>query len=290
MFVFLTMVLESLLNPFVVKKKPWEMFLAGAIYSFIGLIISYIVLRDYAGLLLVFLTVMAAMPLIYKTMANEEEIGIKLNSRWRILKEHNRVLVFLMLFFLGVVTSLSLSYIFFPAAMVESIFKIQSQAIVGVNIAVTGSLTQFGLFKGIFLNNLRVLFLCLIFSFMYGLGAIFILTWNASVVSAAIGNLVKTKISSAGAVLGFDLVTTYFGIAALSVMRYMFHGVIEIASYFVAGLAGGIISVAVIKHNLNDAKVIRDALDLFFISFALLIIAAIVEVYVTPHLFSSYMI
>ncbi|MFH1396130.1 MAG: stage II sporulation protein M [archaeon] len=282
------MVLESLLNPFAVKKKPWEMFLAGFIYSLIGLFISYIVLRDYAGLLLVFLTVMAAMPLIYKTMINEEELGMKLNSRWRILREHSHVLTFLMLFFLGVVTSLSLAYIFLPVTMVESIFKIQSWAILNVNTAVSGSLTQFGLFKGIFMNNLRVLFICLIFSFMYGLGAIFILTWNASVVSAAIGNLIKTKIASVGAVFGFDVITTYFGIATLSVMRYMFHGLMEIAAYFVAGLAGGIISVAVIKHNLNNEKVIRDALDLFFISLAILIIAAVVEVYVTPHLFYSY--
>ena len=40
------MVLESLFNPFVVKKKPWEMFLAGFIYSIIGLGLSYIVFKE----------------------------------------------------------------------------------------------------------------------------------------------------------------------------------------------------------------------------------------------------
>ena len=42
----------------------------------------------------------------------------------------------------------------------------------------------------IFINNMGVLFLCIIFSFLYGAGAIFILTWNASVIAAAIGSFI----------------------------------------------------------------------------------------------------
>jgi DNA-binding NarL/FixJ family response regulator len=40
------MVLESLFSPFTVKKKPWEMFLAGFVYSIIGLAKT----REYAVL------------------------------------------------------------------------------------------------------------------------------------------------------------------------------------------------------------------------------------------------
>ena len=65
----------------------------------------------------------------------------------------------------------------------------------------------------------------------------------------------------------------------------MTHGLFEIAAYFVAGLAGGIISIALIKHDLTNDQVLIDALDLVLISLGLLMVASIVEVYVTPLLF-----
>ena len=48
------MVLESVFNPFVFKKKPWETFIVGFVYSIVALSISYLVFREVAGLLTVF--------------------------------------------------------------------------------------------------------------------------------------------------------------------------------------------------------------------------------------------
>ena len=60
---------------------------------------------------------------------------------------------------------------------------------------------------------------------------------------------------------------------------------LEIAAYFVVGLAGGNISIAIIKHNLKENRVLIDVLDLVLISVGLLLIAGVVEVYITPVLF-----
>ena len=71
-------------------------------------------------------------------------------------------------------------------------------------------------------------------------------------------------------------------------MKYAIHGIPEIAAYFVAGLGGGIISVAVIKENFATkkfSKVILDSSDLILIAVLLLIIAGLLEVYITPILF-----
>jgi len=57
------------------------------------------------------------------------------------------------------------------------------------------------------------------------------------------------------------------------------------AAYFVAGLAGGIISIALIKHNFKEDKVFIDALDLILISLGILVVAGFVEVFVTPLFF-----
>jgi uncharacterized membrane protein SpoIIM required for sporulation len=153
---------------------------------------------------------------------------------------------------------------------------------------VTGAIAQIGLMNKIFLNNVKVLIFCILFSFLYGSGAIFILTWNASVIGAAAGNLIRTHMASAAAATGFSKAGAYLHASSLSVLRYAIHGIPEIAAYFIAGLAGGILSVAIIRHDFgttNFEKILLDASDLILIAIFVLFVAAILEVFVTPAFF-----
>ena len=279
------MVLESLFNPFIVKKKPWEMFFAGFIYSIVGLIISYFVFKEISGILTVFLIVMAALPLLYTSIKNEEDLDLKYTQEWKLLEEHGKVLMYLIFLFLGITAALVLAYIFLPREMVSVLFSLQEKAIFNVNSNIQGNITHFNLFVKIFLNNLKVLFFCLVFSFVYGTGAIFILTWNASVIATAMGNLIKTELAKTASLVGLNTISGYFGAVTFGFFRYMTHGFFEIASYFVAGIAGGIISIALMRHNLHEEKVLLDTLDLILISLGLLLLGGIVEVYVTPAIF-----
>jgi uncharacterized membrane protein SpoIIM required for sporulation len=203
-----------------------------------------------------------------------------------LLKEHTKVIIFFIFLFLGITAALVISYVFLPQEVVTSIFSLQEKAILSVNNSIQGGAIQFNFFLRIFMNNLKVLFFCLIFSLLYGTGAIFILTWNASVIAAAMGNLIKTELAQTASYVGFSSIAAYFGVTTFSFFRYMTHGIFEIAAYFIAGLAGGIISIALIKHNLSENKVLADALDLIFISLGILLAASLVEVYVTPLLFA----
>jgi uncharacterized membrane protein SpoIIM required for sporulation len=140
----------------------------------------------------------------------------------------------------------------------------------------------------IFLNNVRVVVFCVLFSFLYGAGALFILAWNASVIGAAMGYLIRTNLSSAADAVGLTAVGAYFNIVSYALMRYIIHGIPEIAAYFVAGLAGGIISIAIIKHDMGTRKfehIILDTADLLLIALLLTFIGAILEVWVTPVFF-----
>ena len=40
---------------------------------------------------------------------------------------------------------------------------------------------------------------------------------------------------------------------AIGMTRYMTHGIFEILAYFIGGLAGGLISVAIIRHGMGKA-------------------------------------
>lgn len=266
------------------------MFVGGFLYSLFGMFLAYFVFKQISGVLMVFFVVLATLPTLYITIKKEEELDLRNITEWKLLKEHTKVIVFLMFLFFGITTAFVLAYIFLPAEATNTIFAFQEQAIGTVNAntqgSVTGNLTNGGLFGKIMLNNLKVLFFCILFSLLYGTGAMFILAWNASVIAAAIGGLIKTEIAHAATVVGFTSLTGYFGIAAFGFFRYMTHGIFEILSYFTAGLAGGIISIALIKHNLKEEKILVDALDLILISIGLLVVGAFVEVYITPVLFA----
>mgnify|MGYP001590226064 CR=1 FL=1 len=283
------MVVELLFNPFIVKKKPWQMFAAGFLYTFVALIISLLVFKEIAGILTIFLIVISCLPLLFTTIKNEEELDMKSTKEWILLKEHTKVLLFLIALFLGITFALTLIYLFFPQSLVDNIFKLQMEAIGRVNSTVqadvTGNITKLDIFVKIIFNNFKVLFFCLIFSLLYGTGAIFILAWNASVIATAMGNLIKLELARTASMVGFSQLSSYLGVASFAFFRYMTHGILEIAAYFIAGLAGGIISVALIKHNLQEDRVLIDSLDLIIISIGLIVVAGIVEVYVTPVFF-----
>jgi uncharacterized membrane protein SpoIIM required for sporulation len=133
-----------------------------------------------------------------------------------------------------------------------------------------------------------VLIFCVLFSFLYGAGAIFILTWNASVIGVAIGDTIKTGIYRIGQELSLGTSPHYANTILYGLLRYTPHGAFEILAYFVAGLAGGIISIAAIRHDFGTKKyekIILDSSVLLIISLALVIVAAVIEVWITPLLF-----
>ncbi len=274
------MVIESLVNPFKAERNPWEMFFVGLFYSSVAILLSVWVFKPHASLVMVFLTVTACVPIMYGTMKLEEKKDLEIESEKILIKEHGKALSFFIFLFLGITISFTLWYIFLPADITQSVFSIQTKTITDINTQITGqSINQLALFSKIFLNNLKVLIFCLIFAFIYGFGAIFILTWNASVIGTAIGNFVRSNVTSVG---------HYFEITSLGLLRYMIHGIPEILAYFMGGLAAGIVSVAVIRHDFKSDKfrhVLLDSADLLLLSLATLLIAALIETFITPVLF-----
>ncbi len=282
------MVLESLLNPLRAERQPWVLILLGFLYSSLGMFLSLWIFEEQASIVMVFLTVMAALPLMYQTLRLEEEKDIMETKERTLLKEHAKAITFFLTLFLGFVVGFSAWYVILPNALSQQLFMTQTHTISNLNQAVTGAVAQIGLMNKIFLNNVKVMIFCILFSFIYGSGAIFILTWNASVIGAAIGNFIRGHLSQAADAAGLTKAAEYLHGSALSILRYAIHGVPEIAAYFIAGLAGGIMSVAIIRHDFgttNFEKVLLDASDLILIAIFVLFVAALLEVFVTPAFF-----
>jgi uncharacterized membrane protein SpoIIM required for sporulation len=116
------------------------------------------------------------------------------------------------------------------------------------------------------------LIFALVFSLIFGADAIFILAWNASVISSAIGIFSKANLANLPIAFG----------------RYMIHGIPEIGAYFAGALAGGIVSIAIIKHDVHTERfwvILQDSLNLVILAVVLLFVAALIEVFITPVLF-----
>ncbi|MAG78305.1 hypothetical protein CL616_02975 [archaeon] len=287
------MVLESILNGVDAEAQPFKVFLLGILYATVAIFLSLWIFQSEASLVLVFLTVLASLPLVYATLKIEAQKGITEKHEVKLIKAHWSGLRLFTLLFLGYVVAMSIAYVILPAATISDLFSSQVATIQSINSNfanndVSGGLTSADFFSIIVMNNFRVLFFCIFFSFFFGAGAIFILTWNASVIAAAVGTFVRNNIANYANLVGFTKVAAYFQYLILGTVRYMTHGLFEIIAYFVGGLAGGLISLAILNYKVNDEKfklLMRDAIDLILVAMVIVVIAGLIEVWITPIFF-----
>jgi uncharacterized membrane protein SpoIIM required for sporulation len=283
------MVIEQLADHYLKHLNKWRMFLVGFLFSTIAILLSLWIFFEQASLIMVFLTVLLAVPVFYHTIKREERLDEGRLPEGKLLKEHSRALSCLMFLFVGMVLSTVLWYVILPDATVLTIFQEQTNTIQRINSPAIGSFwDSLSAFQTVFLHNFRVFVLCILFAFIFGFGAIFILAWNATILGSAIGNIIRNGISLIGKDLGMNPIYSYFHIISYGLLRYSIHGIPEILAYFGAGLAGGIISIAAIRHKIYSEKfrkIVFDSSNLLILSILLLVAAGLLEVYITPLLF-----
>jgi len=285
--------LESLVNPKRVERGAIKMLFIGILYASLSVLLVHwffsgdIVLREYSGMLVVLFSVMFSLPFMYFLIKQEEKEDEVVEGFFGVWRVHKDAIYAFMWLFLGFVIAFAFWFIvlqnsYLLNAQIQTYCMINSPGDIEGCVAqynfsqqqlTTGAMSGKGQrFLSILSNNVYVMIFTLIFSLIFGAGAIFILAWNASVISAAIGIFTKYKISE----------------IPLGVFRYMIHGFPEIAAYFVTALAGGIIGVGVIRHGIFNKKFLRifeNSIILLFIAILILIFAALIEVYITPNLF-----
>lgn len=289
------MVLESIIGPLKAERKPWEMLFLGFLYASVGMFLAIFTFPKYSSLAMVFFTVIACVPLMYNTLKVEEAKDLEIESEKNLLKQHFKAINAFLMLFCGMTLAFSFWYVISPFFVdigwmsnetLSSLFRIQLETITSINSRVTGmAVGGFPAMSDIFLNNIKVMVFCVAFSFLYGAGAIFILAWNASIIGAAIGNTIRTGLGKYLGVIGIARMGGILHASGFGIIRYAIHGIPEILAYIVGGVAGGIISVAIINHDFGTRKfekIILDASDLLIIAIMILLIAAILEVYVTP--------
>jgi uncharacterized membrane protein SpoIIM required for sporulation len=135
---------------------------------------------------------------------------------------------------------------------------------------------QPGNFERYLFNNTQVMFLFFILSVLFGAGAIFILAWNASVIAVFVGILANKLVPALGAPMAY-----VYGVGA-GLGSIALHGVPEIAGYFFAGVAGGILSVGLLREKFMSKEfkeMAKDSLIWIGIGEGLIILGAFLEAF-----------
>lgn len=289
------MVLESILDPAKAEKKPYLLIIWGFVLTCLATLIGYRFFESHSSIIIVTFIALGATPLMYRIIKYEEQKDLQDLPERILLEEHWKALIAFMNLFLGILLATALLYIVLPIGAEVTIFQAQHDTFMEIsgtatNQAATAQVTNTSLsrFSTIFFNNLTVLLIATVFSFIYGAGAIFILTWNATVIGVAIGYYIRHRLALYAELVGLDQIAGYLSVIGIGLTQYLIHGFFEILGFFVGALAGGIISVAIINHDLKSAKfehIILDAADLLLIAVGLIFFAAILEVWVTPIIF-----
>ncbi|VVB60651.1 Stage II sporulation protein M [uncultured archaeon] len=279
------MVLENIETSEDAEKKPWHVLIYAIMATTVSLFLASYIFPSQVSTTFLFLVTIASFPMIYNVLNDEETLD---ENYGRIdlgfLSIHKKAFDIYTYLFLGVVVASSFWYTILPQDFISGAFSEQIKtlsSIRGENVQSGFALFGGNGFMPIFLNNFSVAFVSFLLSFFYGAGAIFVLSWNASVIAVFIGNMAR----AASAQISHPLSGIYSYLLALptGMLSIALHGVPEIAAYFIAGIAGGILSIGVIKRH-QDTRIIKDAAALFCLSVVLLIIAAFIEVWITPAL------
>ena len=285
------MMLEMIINPKEASKEPWKLFFVGLVYASLSLLLVHwffaedIVLSRFLGMIVVTFCVMFSLPFMYYLIKQEEKEDEEVEGMIKVWEIHKDAVLAFVFLFLGFIIAFSFWYIILQN---PSLFNAQIGTYCAINNpgeniescisqhsfsnSLTGSSTRTVRLLSILENNIYVVIFTLIFSLIFGAGAIFVLAWNASVIAGAISIFSRYQIKN----------------IPLGVARYMIHGFPEIIAYFLTALAGGIFGVSIIRNGIKSKvflRVVENTVILPFISITILVLAAFVEVYITPLLF-----
>lgn len=286
------MVLEQIFSAKWMEKKPAITFFLGFVYAELGLISALLIFPQDPSLIAIGFISILILPSLNHLLALEENEDTRTTKfGLGLFRAHFDIIEIYLFLFLGILLAYSLFAMLLPPQAATHVFETQLDVyqnvraggayLAGSAAALSGSaggcVTQACQFTSILFNNLKVLLVCILFSLVYGAGAILFLTWNASVWGAIFG-FVANKSHILATVSSYS--HTIFAVLP--------HMITEALAYLVAAFAGGIISKAVIREQHDSerfARVFTDALIFFGISFLLVIVGAWMEVYLFPLLY-----
>jgi len=248
--------IDILLKAYWTQKKASYGLVLGFFFAIIGMAFAKIIFSSEPSFPAIFLTTLAAAPVVIRLIKSEE---------WepkfeKIFSRHGRVIETYTFLFFGMAIAFALVYGLAPQSFTETLFSEQSKKFV-FGYFVEPSST----FYAIIINNLGLVFFFFLLSLFYGSGSIFLLSWNASILGVLWGNILRVTLALS------DIKALLAG--TLFPLPYL---IPEVLAYFLAAVAGGIVSVNLTKKEKIPIAMI-DSLIFLGIAIFIIVLAGFVE-------------
>ncbi|MEM3399462.1 MAG: stage II sporulation protein M [Candidatus Micrarchaeia archaeon] len=271
------MVLEHLVPISKLEKKPW----LGVILSFI--FVSYAVLfalyfyPQGGGFFIVSLVTIPTVVVFLRILVREEKM---IENGRRFISAHWRLIQLYGIFFIGMTLSFAFWASVLPKEASLMLFEEQKESYQSIR-TVTSGIFMKERFDTIFQHNIIIMFLMLLASFLYSIGAVFLLIWNASVFGVFMENSIRSCMLSLSHYGFFAYPFAYLYGVFEGILFVIPHGVFEILAFLVASIAGGIMSLAVehrcMGRKCNYLGIVVDVLVLVILAVVLLALGAAIE-------------
>lgn len=287
------MVLEQLVSPARARREPQDLLVVSALFVSFGVLVQ-LFLPTVRGSAIIF-AMIPAIPLVWALIFREERMEEKelmevVEKKYNFFTHHKTLIEVFSFFFLGSVIAFAFWYAVLPPDLGKLVFADQTSELKSIQASVAnlagnaasaanGGAGQFlevsvsgtafvvnqARFWVLFAHNLQVLALMFLFCLLYGIGSVYMLLWNASIIGVVVGQRIQAE--------GFFGMFT--GIASL-----LPHGIFEVVAYFVASIAGGVLSMSIAHRHHNKQffyVLLLDVFALTIVSLILLSIGAFIE-------------
>lgn len=268
------MVLEQVFQPRWFERRPRYAFYLGVVYTTIGIISARLIFPSSTALMAVAFTSLLLIPSLNKLLEREERVEMreKKLSLKLLFKDHKDIFEVYFFLFLGIFCAFGVASVVLSPATAQHMFSSQLKV-----TGISGFAFLNNPFALIVINNLLVLLVCLVLSFIYGSGAVLFLTWNASVWGVTFGYIAQAAAQS--------LHQDPFQYFLYMITPVLPHLITEASAYLSAAIVGGVVSKAVLKEKFFTKRfhhILTDALLLLILAIILIFVAAFLEVYMYP--------
>ncbi len=294
------MVLEHIFPPDWLEQKTKYAFLLGVGYSILGILIAKVLFPKDSGLVSVAFISLLLLPELYKIFSIEErqEMMESEFSFKELFRDDGDVVKIYIFLFLGVLLVFTLGTLILPPQETNRLFEQQLEIRSAPGHANGEQLTYEGVFADEFTftgnlfwnllsNNFRVLLACFFIALLTGDGAIFIITWNASVWGTIFGITARHASEYASQYPAQAVLSYSAPIMILIIFLIVFwHMMIEAIAYFCAAISGSIISKDVLLEKFESERfkmVFKFNLYLFIVALVFLVLGALVETIVLDN-------
>lgn len=271
------MVLENIFPHQWLENRAEMAFFMGWLYSVISIVIASLIFPRDPSLVAVGLTTIMLLPSMrkiieLKKISIEEEKKFSFNKLYQKNKDLVKIYLFMAL---GIFLVYLTAAIVLPSFQVNSLFETQLAAR-GVSGA---AYFPYDLFQFLLWNNWWVLAACFLMSLLTGDGGIFMITWNLSVWATIFG------VTARGAAVVAS--TSPFSFIFIILLIVAPHAFLEILSYILASISGGMISRGIRYPGFKKTKfrtLIYYNIALFVIAAFIMFMGAFIETWVLGNI------